>query len=235
MNVSKVLIVDNDLMFLALFGDILREEGFQVKTANNGKECLEEIKKNPPDILFTDLIMPKISGEQLIKYVRSDPALADIVIVIISGALTEYSGRDQLGADYYIEKSEIGTIREKLRDVCQNIVSSKGRETPSLLHKKGLRHRKIVEELLSSRSQKRQISQCMKEGLIVYDFDHKILEVNPAAEKYLGKSLNDLLNTSVEEHFDPSDREQIKAILKKTPKRQTKRQLSNNNPWAKDT
>ncbi len=218
MNVSKVLIVDNDLMFLALFGDILREEGFQVKTANNGKECLEEIKKNPPDILFTDLIMPKISGEQLIKYVRSDPALADIVIVIISGALTEYSGRDQLGADYYIEKSEIGTIREKLRDVCQNIVSSKGRETPSLLHKKGLRHRKIVEELLSSRSQKRQISQCMKEGLIVYDFDHKILEVNPAAEKYLGKSLNDLLNTSVEEHFDPSDREQIKAILKKLPK-----------------
>ena len=69
---KKVLIVDNDLMFLALLRDIMTEEGCQVRTAKDGKNALEEIRKDPPDILLTDLIMPKISGEDVIKYVKDE-------------------------------------------------------------------------------------------------------------------------------------------------------------------
>ncbi len=76
-------------------GIFLSQEGYHVRTARDGKEALSEIQRNPPDVLFTDLIMPKISGEQLIRYVRDNPAFAPMVIVVVSGAILEYSGMNR--------------------------------------------------------------------------------------------------------------------------------------------
>ena len=111
---QNALLVDNDCKFLDILSDILIQEGYHVRTARDGKEALTEIRRNPPDVLFTDLIMPKISGEQLIRYVRDNPAFAPMVIVVVSGAILEYSGHEQIAADYFITKSNIQSFRKHL-------------------------------------------------------------------------------------------------------------------------
>jgi PAS domain S-box-containing protein len=218
----KILIVDNSLMFLALLSDLLKEEGFRVKTAVDGKEGLEEIKRDPPDILFVELILPKISGEQLIQYIKETPGLANMIIVVVSGALNEYSRLEQLGANYYLEKRDIDTFRRKVREICQKIRLKEEQKAPSIIPESTLRKREIVEKLLANRQQIQQISISLREGLIIYDFDYKILEANPATEEFLGKSLNALMGTFVEDHFGLSYRDSIRGIVEQVSKGERK-------------
>ncbi|MFH0844729.1 MAG: response regulator, partial [Pseudomonadota bacterium] len=220
---SRVLIVEDDEGFRSLLKEILTEEGFLVETAQDGKEGIEEIRRTPPDILFTGLIMPKISGERLIDYVRKDPALKEIHIVMISGALKEYPNYHRLGADHYVEKCDIPTLIKKIQFVCRQILSREDRSerpVPTFPQGARLRHRKIVEELLINRQQSNQIVVSMREGLVIYDFDHKIIESNPATERFFGKPPTSLLTTPIEDHFEGPLKEKITRILSQLSKKE---------------
>ncbi|MFH0845768.1 MAG: response regulator, partial [Pseudomonadota bacterium] len=217
---SRVLIVEDDEGFRSLLKEILTEEGFLVETAQDGKEGIEEIRKNPPGILFTALIMPKISGERLIDYVRKDPALKEIPIVMISGALKEYPDYHRLGADHYLEECDLPTLIKKIKFVCRQILSKEDQPVPSFPQEARLRHRKIVEELLINRQQSNQIVVSMREGLVIYDFDHKIIEANPATERFFRKPPTSLLTTPIEDHFEGPLKEKITQILSQLSKKE---------------
>ena len=208
----KVLVVDNDLMLLDIISDALREEGYMVRNAMDGRDALDEIRKDPPDILFTDLVMPKISGDLLIQYVRENERYSHMIIVVVSGAINEYLSEKDLAADYYIEKSDAGTLQAGVKEICRQIQGPGKQARPVIPAGKG-RRRKIVEELLISRQQIQQMLTELRSGLIVYDYDYRILDVNPAAERFLGKSGNSLLGTFIRDHFDPSCRRRIDAFL----------------------
>ena len=218
--IQRVLIVDDDPGFLDIMEEILRQEGFQTTRALDGKEGIEEIKRAPHDILFTGLIMPKISGERLIDYIRQDPSLEGMAIVMVSGALKEHPNPSLLGADYYIEKCNPQALGQKIQWVCRHIrsrhIRSEEKEPlPPFTPDINLYHRKIVEELLVSRRQSNQIFLSMNEGLMIYDVDHKIIEANPATEGFLGKDPNSLLTTPLEDHFEAPYGEKIKTILRR--------------------
>ncbi|RLC28398.1 MAG: hypothetical protein DRH32_09155, partial [Deltaproteobacteria bacterium] len=117
----KVLVVDNDLMLLGIISDALREEGYMVRNAMDGRDALDEIRKDPPDILFTDLVMPKISGDLLIQYVRENERYSHMIIVVVSGAINEYLSGKDLAADYYIEKSDADTLQAGVKEICRQI------------------------------------------------------------------------------------------------------------------
>ncbi len=199
---QNALLVDNDRKFLDMLSDILISEGYHVRTARDGKEAISEIHRNQPDILFTDLIIPKISGEQLIRYVRDNPAYAPMVIVVVSGAILEYSGHEQIAADYFITKSNINSFRQQILVLSQQIRSAEVPESRTLITDKSLRSRKIVEELLNNRQHILQVLENLQAGLLVYDFDLRILTVNPAAEILLEKPISLILGKLVEDQFD---------------------------------
>lgn len=209
---QKILVVDNDLMLLDIISDAFNKEEYTVRTALDGKEALDEIKKNPPDILFTDIVMPKISGDLLIQYVRKNEQYALMTIVVISGAINEYLSRKDLAADYYIEKSDIVTLQSRIKEICRQIREREIQAPPIIPSMEG-RRRKIVEELLVSQQQIQQMLTELRAGLIVYDYDYRILDVNPAAEIFLEKSKNNLLGTFVRDHFDPLNCHGIDAFL----------------------
>jgi signal transduction histidine kinase/DNA-binding response OmpR family regulator len=203
---QNALLVDNDCKFLDTLGDILIQEGYRVRTARDGKEALSEIHRNPPDVLFTDLIIPKISGEQLIRYVRDNPAFAPMVIVVVSGAILEYSEHEKLAADYFITKSNIHSFRQHILDLSQKIrsraVPDRGSFGRTLITDQSLRSRKIVEELLNNRQHILQVLENLQAGLLVYDIDFRILSVNPAAEHLLEKPISRILGNLVEDQFE---------------------------------
>jgi signal transduction histidine kinase/DNA-binding response OmpR family regulator len=199
---QNALLVDNDRKFLDILRDILIAEGYHVRTARDGKEALSEIQRHPPDVLFTDLIMPKISGEQLIRYVRDNPALASMVIVVVSGAILEYSGHEQIAADYFITKSNINSFQQQILILSQQIRSCTVPENRTLITDRSLRSRKIVEELLNNRQHILQVLENLQAGLLVYDIDFRILSANPAAEVLLEKPISLILGNLVEDQFD---------------------------------
>ncbi len=86
-NVSRtvvVLVVDDEKALLALVQDVLEDEGFEVLTASEGAEALELAQKTCPDLIITDLMMPKMTGRMLCKKLDSLPTTSAIPIILMT-------------------------------------------------------------------------------------------------------------------------------------------------------
>ncbi len=78
---SKILLVDDLKAELDLLNEYLIEAGYEVVTANNGKEALEKIDSNKPDLIVTDWMMPEMGGLDLCRKLRKNPDTATIPVV----------------------------------------------------------------------------------------------------------------------------------------------------------
>src|SRR5436190_21519062 len=80
----KVLLVEDDGDLRGLYCFLLAGEGCRVKAVRNGLEAITEIEANRPDVVVTDIAMPVLSGQHLIKAIRDQPDLADLPILAIT-------------------------------------------------------------------------------------------------------------------------------------------------------
>ena len=85
----KVLVVDNHPAMLKFMANLLKENGHQVMTAEDGLTALSILATYIPDIIFIDLIMPKIDGEKLCRIIRSMQKLKHVHVTILSGIAAE--------------------------------------------------------------------------------------------------------------------------------------------------
>lgn len=97
------LVVDDSMLIRHTVCRFLEERGFAVESATNGQEALEALKKVRPDILITDIQMPRMSGTELITAVKNDPALAGIPIVIVASKQSGFEHTEKR-ANYTIFK-----------------------------------------------------------------------------------------------------------------------------------
>jgi two-component system alkaline phosphatase synthesis response regulator PhoP len=84
MSQKKALVVDDEIHIVQVVAIKLRNNGFDVTTAENGAIALEHVKSEKPDIIVTDFQMPVMSGLELIENLRSDPETADIPVIILT-------------------------------------------------------------------------------------------------------------------------------------------------------
>jgi two-component system, OmpR family, alkaline phosphatase synthesis response regulator PhoP len=106
MNEKKILIVDDEPDVLKLTSLRLEKLGFKVLTAANGKDALDTIRKEKPDLAMLDLIMPIMYGSEICKLVKSDENLKHIPIILFtaySEIMTDEKAKS-IGADSYIAK-----------------------------------------------------------------------------------------------------------------------------------
>lgn len=90
---KKILIVDDDPDNISIISLVVEDNGFESVSAKDGKEGLELAKKENPDLITLDLIMPEQSGIVMFQELKKDPDLCNIPVVIISGA-SEVTGVD---------------------------------------------------------------------------------------------------------------------------------------------
>lgn len=116
---AKVLIVDDEPFNVDVLQQELEELDYQVITASNGKEALEQIKKHQPDLILLDLMMPVLDGFAVLAEVKADAVLRDIPVIIVSAEHDSKSvvkGIKQ-GADDYITKPiDAEHLKSKLKD-----------------------------------------------------------------------------------------------------------------------
>ncbi|MFB3916476.1 MAG: response regulator [Terriglobales bacterium] len=98
------LVVDDSMLVRHTVCRFLEERGFTVECATNGREALEMLDTLRPDLIFTDLQMPLMSGSELITTLRSRPELASIPIVVIAGRKTASNTEPQVACNFVIYK-----------------------------------------------------------------------------------------------------------------------------------
>jgi CheY-like chemotaxis protein len=81
---KTILYVEDDVVTLTANSEVLRREGYTVVTASDGLEGLKLLQKSPPDLLLLDLLLPKFTGEDMLKFIETKPSLRQIPVVILS-------------------------------------------------------------------------------------------------------------------------------------------------------
>ena len=101
----KILICEDDEMVLKMVEFRLRKEGYDIHLAVDGKEAIEKIKKVQPDLIITDIMMPYLTGLEIVHQIRKDLALKTPIIIVSSIGLEKtVLEAFQLGADDFITK-----------------------------------------------------------------------------------------------------------------------------------
>lgn len=108
---ANILIVDDDPDVREAVKIVLETQPYQLTFASNGEECLEQVKKNTPDLIILDLLMPKKDGFEVIKELRGHPSYPRIPILVLTAVKKEAAGRRyeletalRMDVDDYIEK-----------------------------------------------------------------------------------------------------------------------------------
>ncbi|MEN9447228.1 MAG: hypothetical protein RJA25_518 [Bacteroidota bacterium] len=104
--VFKILVVDDEPDILEFLSYNLEKEGFLVETAENGKQALEKAKKNQPDIVLLDVMMPEMDGIETCRTMREMPQFEHTIIAFLTARTEDYSqiAGFETGADDYISK-----------------------------------------------------------------------------------------------------------------------------------
>lgn len=106
---QKILIVDDEDYIRLLIEQTLEEledEGVEILTANNGEDALEMIREEKPDLVFLDVMMPRMNGYDVCRTVKDDDDLSDVFIIMLTAKGQEFDREKgvNVGADIYMTK-----------------------------------------------------------------------------------------------------------------------------------
>ena len=204
----KILVVDNDKFILEFMNDVLSERGHEVVTAEDGLSALDILETLVPDVIFVDLVMPNIGGEELCFLLRQNPALKNTFLIILSAL----SGDDtvnyrELGADHFIVK---GPFKEMAGEVLAVLEQPKAVES---IDRSGHIRQNVNQELLSIIQRYKMIIAKMSEGVFEVTADGRITYANPSALSLTGLPEKRVYGVHISELFPGQDAKRMSVAL----------------------
>ena len=102
----KVLIVDDNIDSVTILRSILEQHGFSVQAALSGREALQKLEEEIPDVVLLDVMMPEMSGLVVLQAIRDRDATATVPVIMVTAKIQDDDvlAGYQNGADYYITK-----------------------------------------------------------------------------------------------------------------------------------
>ena len=116
--VPRILVVDDALENRSIFISLLKPLGFELAEATNGQEGWEKAASFQPDLIITDLVMPVLDGFEMIRRIRTDPQIEDVIIIVISASAytADRSKSLEAGGDDFLPKPVlVPDLLEKLK------------------------------------------------------------------------------------------------------------------------
>ena len=117
---ASVLVVEDTIANLRLLSELLGAQGYEVRAVTNGRQAIQAVEREPPDLILLDINMPVMNGLEFLQRVQKEPAYQAIPVIIIS---TEGKEEDtirglKMGAKGYVKKpfqaSELHGLIEKI-------------------------------------------------------------------------------------------------------------------------
>ncbi|MFA4998506.1 MAG: response regulator [Candidatus Paceibacterota bacterium] len=105
---KKILLVEDEEILINILSKKLTKEGYEVTIARNGQEGLESMRKDKPDLILLDVVMPKMSGFEVMEEMNKDEKLKKISVIIVSnsGQPVELDRAKKLGAKDWLIKTD---------------------------------------------------------------------------------------------------------------------------------
>ncbi len=123
-----VLVVDDDPDILEALSEILEAEGFEIRRARNGKEALERLEPDPPQLILLDLMMPVMDGWEFAQRMRQKPNVANIPLIVLSADRNVGSKATDIGAVGHLAKPfELNDLLDMVRRSLGQAQASAGR------------------------------------------------------------------------------------------------------------
>jgi PAS domain S-box-containing protein len=212
---KKILVVDDDPLMLKFMADLLEKEWHEVLTAEDGFVALEILASFVPDVMFVDLIMPRIGGDKLCQIVRKMPHLNECKVVLLSGAIAEQEAAEyaKMGASASIAKGPFEKMGEHVLQVVNEPMPPVDQVVPTpLMGVDGVVGRRMTEELLQVSRHLRTVLESMAEGILEV-FSEKVVYANATAISLFGMPQEELLGADVQDLFEKVEGPQVKALF----------------------
>lgn len=115
---KTILLTEDDPFLSDIYSTKLNESGFEVQVAKDGEECLAKLKEKKPDVLILDIVLPKLSGWEILRQIKENPDFKDLKIIILSnlGQKREVDEGLRLGVTKYLIKAHY-TPSEVVREI----------------------------------------------------------------------------------------------------------------------
>jgi two-component system cell cycle sensor histidine kinase/response regulator CckA len=216
---KKILVVDDNRMILKFLSNLMDREGHEVKTCEDGLSALSLLTAFEPDIVFVDLIIPKIGGDKLCQIIRTMDHMKNCYLVIISAAVAEMDlDFKAIGVNACIAKGPFGQMGQHvlaaIKDSSDPLRSISGHEILGIASVDGIPvyARRMTKELLGRSRHLETILESMNEG-IVEVFSGRVVYANSAAVKLFAIPLENLLSAEPRMLFEASTRSRIDLLI----------------------
>lgn len=215
----RALVVDSDYFFVEFLAGVLEKRGYQVRKAYDGKQGIAGLEHGPYDILFADLVMPKVNGRQFFEVARRKYNGHCCPIVAVSGTVIEQmDDLDAIGADYFIAKGPIDQLEARLEEFISGLEHAPkiAPAEKTIVQTGSVFPRRDAMELLASLDFHQTVINAIGVGVIVIDKDTRVINANPTALKVLDKPIVDLLNRPIMEVLPPNRSGELVTALKES-------------------
>jgi len=117
-NVKKILVVDDDRSIITMLESLLSAQGYVVLVANDGLEAMVQVKKNLPDLIVLDVMMPEINGYDVCSNLKFDATYKHIPIIVLTSREQELDPRIAkfMGIDYMHKPIDRKILLEKIQN-----------------------------------------------------------------------------------------------------------------------
>ncbi len=131
--ITKVLLIDDDAALTRVLGAALLDEGFVVSVASNGREGLERIAADTPDLVVLDILMPEIDGLEVCRRVRKTSRMPIILLSSRAEEVDRINGLETGADDYLTKPFSTRELVARIRAISRRLEPEAPREPPSLL------------------------------------------------------------------------------------------------------
>ena len=128
---AKILLIEDEVLSVKMYRTYLKTEGHQVMSADNGEKGLKMVSEFQPDLIVLDIMMPKISGLDLLTQLRQDPKGKNIPVIVLSNLAEEEKMKKaiSLGAKEFLIKANVtpgdvvARVKQHLGSKAQTVTS----------------------------------------------------------------------------------------------------------------
>lgn len=117
--VRKVLVVDDDPVLVRLVKELLKNQGFVVETAKDGIDAMVMVKKEKPDLIVLDIMMPELNGYDVLRALKFTDEYKDIPVLLLTAREQELDKRigEMMGIDYLQKPVQREALVEKIKKI----------------------------------------------------------------------------------------------------------------------
>ena len=215
---QKALVVDNDTVFNEFLSTLLEQQGYRVVRAYDGKEAIDRLNEGPVDIVFSELILTKIDGYEVFRFVREAFPDNRIPLVAVADTIGEQLGAlADSDADFYIAKGPMKQMTRLVNEFLDDLENKPAQLVvgKNVMQLNTVQSRQATTKLLNALRVQKAVLEGLGTGVVVLDSDQRILHLNRCAQMLFQVPDSRMLCRYFSEFLTDDDRGQFEKAIQR--------------------